>query len=87
MLLYLYVLVCCRLCCDKLLQIKFVIMPSSEDSTNSKTVILAYSGGLDTSCIVLWLKERGYNVIAFMVSQCYDIGNRSLSLRTYVLVS
>eukprot|EP00914_Ancora_sagittata_P018744 GHVO01037118.1.p3 GENE.GHVO01037118.1~~GHVO01037118.1.p3 ORF type:complete len:144 (-),score=24.39 GHVO01037118.1:842-1273(-) len=31
-----------------------------------KTVVLAYSGGLDTSCILVWLKEEGYNVIAFM---------------------
>lgn len=34
----------------------------------NKTVVLAYSGGLDTSCIALWLKEQGYEVIAFMVS-------------------
>ena len=31
------------------------------------TVVLAYSGGLDTSCILLWLIEQGYNVIAYMV--------------------
>ena len=37
-------------------------------SGNNKTVVLAYSGGLDTSCILLWLKEQGYDVIAFMVS-------------------
>lgn len=33
----------------------------------SKKVVLAYSGGLDTSCILLWLKEKGYQVIAYMV--------------------
>ena len=32
------------------------------------TVVLAYSGGLDTSCILVWLKEQGYTVIAFLVS-------------------
>lgn len=33
-------------------------------STDSKKVVLAYSGGLDTSCILLWLKEQNYEVIA-----------------------
>ncbi|XP_023234659.1 argininosuccinate synthase-like [Centruroides sculpturatus] len=36
----------------------------------NKTVILAYSGGLDTSCILAWLVERKYKVIAFMA----DVG-------------
>ena len=31
-----------------------------------KKVVLAYSGGLDTSCIVRWLKEKGYEVICFI---------------------
>lgn len=31
------------------------------------TVVLAYSGGLDTSCILMWLKEQGYDVIAYLV--------------------
>uniref|UniRef100_A0A9J7ZZD3 Argininosuccinate synthase n=1 Tax=Cyprinus carpio carpio TaxID=630221 RepID=A0A9J7ZZD3_CYPCA len=31
-------------------------------------VVLAYSGGLDTSCILLWLKEQGYDVIAFLAN-------------------
>jgi len=33
-------------------------------------VLLAYSGGLDTSCILAWLIEEGYEVIAFMA----DVG-------------
>ena len=33
-----------------------------------KTVVLAYSGGLDTSVCVKWLAERGYRVIAFMAN-------------------
>lgn len=33
-----------------------------------KKVILAYSGGLDTSCILVWLQEQGYEVIAYMAN-------------------
>ncbi len=29
-------------------------------------VVLAYSGGLDTSCILKWLVDKGYDVIAFI---------------------
>ncbi|KFO99066.1 Argininosuccinate synthase, partial [Calypte anna] len=32
------------------------------------TVVLAYSGGLDTSCILVWLKEQGYNVITYLAN-------------------
>lgn len=32
-----------------------------------KKVILAYSGGLDTSCILFWLKKKGFQVIAYVV--------------------
>lgn len=31
-----------------------------------KKVILAYSGGLDTSCAVAWLRDKGYEVICFI---------------------
>ncbi len=31
-----------------------------------KKVILAYSGGLDTSCAVQWLKDKGHEVICFI---------------------
>ena len=30
-----------------------------------KKVILAYSGGLDTSCCVAWLKEKGFDVVTY----------------------
>jgi argininosuccinate synthase len=33
----------------------------------NKKVVLAYSGGLDTSCILVWLREQGYEVYAFLV--------------------
>ncbi len=39
-------------------------------------VVLAYSGGLDTSVIVRWLVEEGYEVIAF----CLDVGQKVESL-------
>ncbi len=32
----------------------------------TKKVVLAYSGGLDTSCILKWLELEGYSVIAFI---------------------
>ncbi len=34
----------------------------------TKRVLLAYSGGLDTSCILAWLIEQGYEVMAFMAN-------------------
>jgi argininosuccinate synthase len=39
-------------------------------SASKGRVLLAYSGGLDTSCILAWLIEEGYEVYAFMA----DIG-------------
>lgn len=35
---------------------------------SSETVVLAYSGGLDTSCILKWLLERNYSVICYMAN-------------------
>lgn len=49
-------------------------MPSStaamtEIHTQAKgRVLLAYSGGLDTSCILAWLIEQGYDVVAYMAN-------------------
>jgi argininosuccinate synthase len=31
-----------------------------------KKVVLAYSGGLDTSCAAQWLKDKGYEVVCFI---------------------
>lgn len=36
----------------------------------SKKVVLAYSGGLDTSVAVKWLIEKGYTIVAC----CLDVG-------------
>ena len=43
-----------------------------------KKVVLAYSGGLDTSCLIRWLKDKGYDVIAYMA----DVGQGS-DFKTY----
>jgi len=39
---------------------------------SKEKVVLAYSGGLDTSVIVRWLAEKGYDVIAL----CLDLGQK-----------
>lgn len=36
----------------------------------NKKIVLAYSGGLDTSCILKWFSEKGYEVIAYIA----DVG-------------
>ncbi len=38
----------------------------------SKKLVLAYSGGLDTSVAIRWLKDKGWDVIAFTV----DLGEK-----------
>ena len=38
----------------------------------SKKVVLAYSGGLDTSIILKWLILKGYDVVAYLA----DIGQQ-----------
>jgi len=38
----------------------------------SKKVILAYSGGLDTSCILKWLVDKGFDVVAYIA----DVGQQ-----------
>jgi argininosuccinate synthase len=40
--------------------------------TSNEKIVLAYSGGLDTACILKWLVERGHEVVAFMA----DVGQR-----------
>ena len=41
-----------------------------QNTIMSQTVVLAYSGGLDTSVAVRWLTDRGWRVMAFMA----DVG-------------
>ena len=33
-----------------------------------KKVVLAYSGGLDTSCAIKWLQDKGYDVVAMIAN-------------------
>lgn len=35
---------------------------------NKEKLILAYSGGLDTSCILKWLLDKNYDVICYMAN-------------------
>ena len=44
-----------------------------------KKVILAYSGGLDTSVILKWLQEKGYEVIAYVGDVGHTIDFRDSS--------
>ncbi|UYV68575.1 ASS1 [Cordylochernes scorpioides] len=39
-------------------------------AAGKETVVLAYSGGLDTTCILAWLRDSGHDVVAF----CADLG-------------
>ncbi|MBF0286310.1 MAG: argininosuccinate synthase [SAR324 cluster bacterium] len=39
---------------------------------STEKIVLAYSGGLDTSILVHWFKEQGYEVIAL----CLDLGQK-----------
>lgn len=43
---------------------------NKKNKKNKLKVILAYSGGLDTSVIAKWLEERGYDVICYIA----DVG-------------
>jgi len=40
-----------------------------------KKVVLAYSGGLDTSCIVRWLKDQEYQIICFVADLGQGLGH------------
>jgi argininosuccinate synthase len=46
-------------------------MPVS-NSVKKERVVLAYSGGLDTSVIVRWLEQKGYEVICY----CANVGQQ-----------
>ena len=41
-------------------------------SSDTSPIVLAFSGGLDTTTIVVWLKQRGYEVHAVLV----DVGQQ-----------
>lgn len=45
-------------------------------------VCLAYSGGLDTSCILKWLLEQGNTVVCFLA----DVGQvRAIVIRIHLI--
>jgi tRNA(Ile)-lysidine synthase TilS/MesJ len=44
--------------------------PSKKANVGKEKVVLAYSGGLDTSVILVWLVEKGFDVICF----CANLG-------------
>jgi argininosuccinate synthase len=50
-------------------------MRQNPSTVQGKTVVLAYSGGLDTSVILVWLIEHGYRVLAYLanVGQSEDL--------------
>lgn len=55
--------------------------------SSNKTVVLAYSGGLDTSFCIPWLREKGHDVVTLFVdtggvgkAELEEIGRRSLAL-------
>lgn len=39
-----------------------------------KKIVLAYSGGLDTSCAVRWLKDQGWDVVCFIADLGQGLG-------------
>lgn len=63
-----------------------MVAPSKNKSMN-KDLILAYSGGLDTSYCILYLKEQGYNIHAvnvntggFDAAEVEELRQRALSM-------
>ena len=40
------------------------------NNMSNPKVVLAYSGGLDTSVAINWIKDQGYDVVAC----CLDVG-------------
>lgn len=49
---------------------KIMYIHAMEEFKMNKKVVLAYSGGLDTSVAITWLKDEGYDVVAV----CLDVG-------------
>lgn len=62
-----------------------MITAQEASKMSQERVLLAYSGGLDTSCILKWLLEKGYEVICFMadVGQIEDFQAAKDKVRNY----
>lgn len=54
---------------------------AKENLRMKKTVVLAYSGGLDTTVIGHWLTRKGYNVIAYMADIGQEIDMQQAHIR------
>ena len=72
---------------DKKMCLCTAMVAPSKNNTMKKELILAYSGGLDTSYCILYLKEQGYNVHAvnvntggFNASEIEELRERALSM-------
>ncbi len=50
----------------------------------AKKIVLAYSGGLDTSCAVKWLKDKGFEVICFIANLGQVEGLKKIEKRALV---
>ena len=50
-------------------------------SKKMKKIILAYSGGLDTSCCLEWLRDRGFEVICFSANLGSEFSPQNLERR------
>jgi argininosuccinate synthase len=48
-----------------------------------KKIILAYSGGLDTTCCIKWLKEKGFRVICFSANLGGEFSPHDLEKRAF----
>ena len=48
-----------------------------------KKVVLAYSGGLDTSIIIPWLKEKGYQLVTVSELIKYKTGKDPVPGKVY----
>ncbi len=46
-----------------------------------KKVVLAYSGGLDTSCCIQWLKDKGFDVVCFSANLGSEFSPQDLKRR------
>lgn len=46
-----------------------------------KKIVLAYSGGLDTSCCIKWLKDKGLNVVCFSANLGSEFSPKDLRKR------
>ena len=47
-----------------------------------KKVILAYSGGLDTTCAIKWLKDKGFKVVCFSANLGSEFSPQDLKKRS-----